>query len=72
MIKNQRENKNKTYLFFADAKKCFEKRYLKDCLKEMYYLGYTPSTIRRFYEINKTSNIAVETPVGKISRITVE
>ena len=23
IIENQRQNKNKTYLFFADAKKCF-------------------------------------------------
>ena len=23
IIKNQRQNKNKTYLFFADAEKCF-------------------------------------------------
>ena len=25
IIKNQRQDKNKTYLFFADAKKCFNK-----------------------------------------------
>ena len=38
----------------------------------MYYLGYSPGTIRSLYEINKTSNIAVDTPVGKTSSITVE
>ena len=38
----------------------------------MHNLGYSPATIRSFYEINKTSNIAVDTPVGKTSSITVE
>ena len=28
-----------TYLFFADAKKCFDKPWLKYCLIEMYNLG---------------------------------
>ena len=38
----------------------------------MYNLGYSPGTIRSLYEINKTSNIVVDTPVGKTSSITVE
>ena len=54
MIENQRENKDESLLFFADAKKCFDKLWLKDCLIEMYYLGYSLGTIRSFYEINKT------------------
>ena len=44
-IENQRQYKNKTYLFFADAKKCFDKLWLKDCL------GYSPGMIRSLYEI---------------------
>ena len=38
----------------------------------MYYLGYSPDTIRSLYETNKTSNIVAYTPVGKTSSITVE
>ena len=38
----------------------------------MYYLGYSPGTIRGLYQINKTSNIVLGTPLGKISRLTVE
>ena len=72
IIENQRQYKNKTYIFFADAKKCFDKLWLKDCLIEMYNLGYSPDTIRSLYEINKTSNIVVDTTVGKTSSITVE
>ena len=65
IIENQTQNKNKTYLFFAVAKKYFDKLWLKDCLIKTYYLGYSPGTIRRLYEINKTSNIMVDTSVGK-------
>ena len=72
IIENQRQYKNKTYIFFADAKKCFDKLWLKDCLIEMYNLGYSPGTIRSLYEINKTSNIAVDTSVEKPSSKTVE
>ena len=38
----------------------------------MCYLGYSPGTIRSLHEINKTSNLVVDTPVGKTSSITVE
>ena len=38
----------------------------------MYYLGYSPGTIKSLYETNKTSNIVVDTPAGKASSITVE
>ena len=38
----------------------------------MYYLGYSPGTIRSLHEINKISNTVVDTPVGKTSSITVE
>ena len=72
IIENQRQNKNKPYLFFADAKKCFDKLWLKDCLIEIYYLGYIPGTIRSLYDINKDSNIVVDIPVGKTSSIIEE
>ena len=38
----------------------------------MYNLGYSQGTVRRLHEINKTSNIVVDTPIGKTSSITVE
>ena len=72
IIENQRQNKNKTYLFFADTKKYFNKLWLKDCLIEMYNLEYSPVTITSLYEISQTSNNVVDTPVGKTSSRTVE
>ena len=62
----------KAYLFSADAKKYFDKLWLKDCLIEMFNLGYSPATVRDLDEINKTSNTVVETPVGKTSSITID
>ena len=50
----------------------FDKLWLKDCLIETYNLGYSPGMIRSLYEINKTSNIAVDTSVEKTSSKTVE
>ena len=72
IIKNQRENPCKTYLFFGNAKKCFDKPQLKDCLIEISYLEYSPGAIKSLYETSKTSNVVVDTPVGKTPNITVE
>ena len=49
IIENQRAQKLNTYIFFADAVKCFDKLWLKDCLLEMYNLGYDPNTLKILY-----------------------
>ena len=64
-VKVLKRFKNKTYLFFADTIKCFDKLWLRDCVIEIHFLVYSPGTIRSLYEINKTSNIVVDTSVGK-------
>ena len=51
-------------MFFADAVKCFDKLWLKDCLLEMYNLGYDPKTLKILYEMNKETDIIIRTPVG--------
>ena len=53
IIENQRAQKLNTYIFFADAVKCFDKLWLKDCVLEMYNLGYDPNTLKILYEMNK-------------------
>ena len=45
ITKNQRQNQNGTYLFFADVKKCFDKLWLKDYVIEMYNLRCSPGAI---------------------------
>ena len=49
IIENQRAQKLNAYMFFADAVKCFDKLWLKDCLLEMYNLGYDPNTLKILY-----------------------
>ena len=39
IIENQRAQKLNTYIFFADAVKCFDKLWLKDCLLELRLLS---------------------------------
>ena len=39
-IENQRAQKQSSYMFFASSVKCFDKIWLKECLLEMYNLGY--------------------------------
>ena len=62
IIENQRAQKLNTYIFFADAVKCFDKLWLKDCLLEMYKLGYDPNTLKILYEMNKETDIIIRTP----------
>ena len=69
IIENQRAQKLNTYMFFADAVKCFNKLWLKDCLLEMYNLGYDPNTLKILHEMNKETNIIVRTPVGNTENV---
>ena len=39
ITEKQRQSHKNTYLFFADAEKCFNKLWLKDCLIEMEEIG---------------------------------
>ena len=64
IIYHQKAQKLNTYIFFEDAVKCFNKLWLKDCLLEVYNLGYDPNTLKILYEMNKETNIIIRTPVG--------
>ena len=72
IIENQRPQKLNTYMFFADAVKRFDKLWLKDCLLEMYNLGYNPNTLKNLYEMNKETDIIIRTPVGNTDNIQVK
>ena len=64
IMENQRAQKQNTCKSFADAVKCFDKLWLKDCLLEMYNFGSDPSTLANSYEINKETDIIIRTPLG--------
>ena len=72
IIENQRAQKLNTCIFFADAVKCFDKLWLKDCLLEMYNLGYDPNTLKILCEMNKEIDIIIRTPVGNTDNIQVK
>ena len=72
IIENQRAQKLNTYIFFADAVKCFDKLCLKDCLLEIYNLGYDPNTLKNLYEMNKETDIIIWIPVGNTDNIQVK
>ena len=70
IIENQRARKLNTYMFLADAVKCFGKLWLKDCLLEIYNLDYDLNTLKILYEMNKETDI--RTPVGNTDNIQVK
>ena len=67
---NTRLNK-KTFCYFADAYKCFDKLWLKNCLVEMWRAGMREREIMLIYELNKKADIIIDTPVGITDSITV-
>ena len=73
IIENQRINERlNTYLFFADAVKCFDKLWLKDCLIELKTLGYKHNDLKILYEMNKRSIVTINTPFGETGNIEIE
>ena len=53
-----------TYLIFADAVKCFDRLWLKDCLKDLAEGGVREREVAMVLEMNKKAKIEVDTPVG--------
>ena len=72
IIENQRAQKLNTYMFFADVVKCFNKLWLKDCLLEMYNLGYDPNTLKILYEMNKETDKIIRIPVRNTDNVQVK
>ena len=60
IIENQRAQNLNTYMFSADAIKCFDKLWLKDCLLEMYNFGYDSNTLNILYEMSKETDIIIK------------
>lgn len=64
IIEKRRKLGKKTYIFFADAVKCFDKLWLKDCLLEMYKAGVPCTEVKTLFDMNKRVNIRIKTPTG--------
>ena len=64
MIERNRSLGRNTYLFFGDARKCFDKLWLKDCLIQLQKGGMREHDISLLYQLNKEATINVDTPHG--------
>ena len=59
-----------TYIFFADAYKCFDKLDLKTCIIDLYKItGSQDAKLK--YNLNRRSKITIKTPVGVTDQIEV-
>ena len=65
IIENQRGKGERTYVFFGDAEKCFDKLWLEDSLIELHNLGWSARDIMTIYRMNKKAEVIVRTPLGK-------
>ena len=72
IIEKQRQSHKNTYVFFADAEKCFDKLWLKDCLKDMEEIGYSINDIKILYKMNKNAEVTVDTTVGQTESIRIK
>ena len=71
VVDNNSRIGKKTYMYFADAYKCFDRLWLKDCLVELWKAGMREREVNLIYEMNKKANIIIKTPVGNSKEITV-
>ena len=55
-----------------DYKQCFDSLWLQACLNDAYESGIKDDSLTLLYNVNKSVNIAVRTPVGKTERKTIQ
>ena len=67
---NSRLNK-RTYCYYADAYKCFDRLWLKDCQIELWKAGMREREVLMIYKMNERSKITIETPARDINEIVV-
>ena len=72
IIEKQRQDHKNPYKLFADASKYFDKLWLKGSLIEMERIRHNKGDTKMLYEINKFTEIAVDTATGntEITKIT--
>ena len=69
IIEQRRIEKSNTYMFFADAVKCFDKLWLQDCIIELAKLGYNKNDLEILYKLNETAQFKINTPYGDTENI---
>ena len=71
-IIEQRIEKSNTYIFFADAVKCYNKLWLQDCIIELAKLGYNKNDLEILYKLNETAQVKINTPNGDTENIEIK
>ena len=54
-----------------DYKQCFDSLWLQACLNDAYDSGIQDDSLTLLYNVNKSVNIAIRTPVGQTKRKTI-
>ena len=72
IIEQRRIEKIKTYVFFADAVKCFDKLWLQDCIIEIAKLGYNKNDLEILYKLNETAQVKINTLYGETENIEIK
>ena len=71
IIENQRGRGERTYVFFGDAEKCFDKLWPEDSLIELHNLGWSARDIMTIYCMNKKAEVIVRTPAGETGEFAI-
>ena len=72
VIERNRYMGKPTYVFYADAEKCFDKLWLDDAVIELWKRGTNIRDAMVIREMNKTAKIMIHTPVGDTDEIICE
>ena len=71
VVNERKRLKQNTCMCFADAYKCFDKLWLKDCLVDLEACGVREKEISYIYELNRRSHVIVDTPAGETEQFTL-
>lgn len=61
-----------TYIIVADAEKCFDRLWLKDCLVDLHEAGVREREVSLIHQMNMKAKINIDTPVGKTEQFEVK
>lgn len=70
-VENNKRFKQRTTIVFADAVKCFDRLWLKDCVVDLVRAGMRAREAMIIYEMNKNTKATVLTPAGEPEEIEV-
>ena len=72
IIERNRTLRRNTYLFFGDARECFDQLWLKDCLLQLQVGGVQEYDINLLYILNEQAQIKVKIPLGESNKFSIK